>query len=118
MYSYRLALNPSIEEILELCQMFQKSIAKQVSAVSVVTVDESVIGYIPNSIKKEGAETNGEPISVTYISRKPHPNGLLIYGLASYVKHPKPSIEESELPFVLNLRPHLKVGDAGAHSAI
>lgn len=91
---------------------------RQVSTVTVVTVDESVIGYKPNSIKKNQAEANGEPIPVTFIARKPHPNGLLIYGLASYVNHPKPSAEASELPFILDLRPHLKVGDAGAHNAV
>lgn len=31
--AYRVALNPSIEQILELCQMFRKSVAKYKSSV-------------------------------------------------------------------------------------
>ena len=57
-------------------------------SVDIVTVDESMIDYQPSSEKKKKSENNGDPIPVVFIKRKPHPNGLLTYILASYVDHP------------------------------
>ncbi len=58
----------------------------------------------------------GEPIPVTYIPRKPHPNGLLDYLLVTYVSHPTKI--KSVLPFILDIKPHLCEGDMAAQNAI
>jgi hypothetical protein len=46
---------------------------------------------------------------VVYIPRKPHPNGLKAFLLASYVPHP--ARENAVLPYIIDIYPHLTVGD-------
>jgi len=58
---------------------------------------------------KNNAEKEGEPIPVKFIPRKPHPNGLLEYILASYITHPCRS--NSILPIILDIVPHVKMCD-------
>jgi len=62
------------------------------------------------------AELDGEPIPVVYIQRKPNPNGLEIFPLATYVKHP--AKEGSILPFILDMRPHLRQGDSAPKEVV
>jgi hypothetical protein len=45
------------------------------------------IGYQPSAAVKQAAEEAGEPIPVTFMPRKPHPNCLLIYALSCLVTH-------------------------------
>jgi hypothetical protein len=73
-------------------------------------VDESVIGYQPGSTAKKEAESRGEPIPVVYIPRKPHPNGLEIFLVATSVEHP--ARQNKGLPFIVDMRPHLTQGDS------
>ena len=52
---------------------------------------------------------NGEPIPVVYIKRKPHPNGLEVFLLSSYINHP--TEEGHKYPYIVDCLPHLQVGD-------
>jgi hypothetical protein len=66
--------------------------------------------YQPSAPVKTRNDSKQEPIPVVFIPRKPHPNGLLVYLLASFINHPvRP---DSKVPFILDILPHLKVGDA------
>lgn len=65
---------------------------------------------------KSKAESDGEPIPVTYIPRKPHPNGLLLYQLVTYVQHPAKS--DSVLPWILDICPHLQTNDCSAQDSV
>lgn len=87
-----------------------------VSNVSTVTIDEHINGYQPSHKTKEKAVERGEPIPVVYIPRKPHPNGLLIYLMCSYVDHPQQN--NKRLPFVIDIEPHLKVGDVSPEQTV
>lgn len=75
-----------------------------------VVFDEQLSGYHPSKIVKDKARAAGDPIPVQYIPRKPDPNGLLLYLLATYVKS---NGQHQKLPYVLDFFPHLTVGDAG-----
>ena len=96
-----------------LLTIFHNSFARDVS---VVVVDEQHMNaYQPKAHIKARAENRGEPIPVTFIQRKPHPNGLLEYLLVTYVQHP--ARINSVLPYVLDIQPHLQVGDASPSEA-
>ena len=58
---------------------------------------------------------NGETIPVVFIPRKPHPNGLLLYLCATFINHP---YENTKLPYILDILPHLKSCDISPHSAL
>ena len=68
------------------------------------------MAYQPSFAVKQKVLKNGDFIHVTFIPRKPHPNGLLAFLLASFIIHPlQPN---RRLPFILDFIPHLRVGDA------
>ena len=58
--------------------------------------------YQPSKKVKDEAKNNREFIPVTYIQRKPHPNGLLIYIAASFV-----IIENKKKLFIVDFEHHL-----------
>ena len=97
-----------------LLTIFHNSFARDVS---VVVVDEQHMNayHQPKAHIKARAENRGEPIPVTFIQRKPHPNGLLEYLLVTYVQHP--ARINSVLPYVLDIQPHFQVGDASPSEA-
>ncbi len=72
-------------------------------------VDESIIAYQPGADVKAKAAVKGEPIPVIYIPRKPHPNRLELFICASFINNP--AKVGGVIPFILNILPHLKVGD-------
>lgn len=72
--------------------------------------------YKPAKTTKEKADQEGEPIPVVYIPRKPHPNGLLEYLFATYVNNPVRS--NAILPYVIDILPHLQVGDMNPVGAV
>ena len=84
--------------------------------VSVVVVDEHMNAYQPKAHVKARAENRGEPIPVTFIQRKSHPNGLLEYLLVTFVSHP--ARINSVLPYILDVQPHLQVGDVSPSEAV
>jgi hypothetical protein len=49
-----------------------------------------------------------EPLPATYIQCKPHPNGLLLYLLATAIEHRD---HANGLSFILDFLPHLVVND-------
>jgi hypothetical protein len=55
------------------------------------------------------ADTNGEPIPVVYIPRKPHPNGLEIFLVTTPVEDP--TSQKEKLPYIIDIVPHLRNGD-------
>jgi len=59
---------------------------------------------------KKKANDQGSPIPVIFMPRKPHPNGLMNYLAATAVQNPIK--DGSKIPYVLDILPHLKVGDA------
>jgi hypothetical protein len=73
------------------------------------------MAYQPSAEAKQKALRNGDYIPVTFIPRKPHPNGLLAYLLASFIVHPLEPTRR--LPFILDLLPHLRVGDVTSGNA-
>lgn len=81
-----------------------------------VTVDEHMNEYQPTKEIKSKADEDGEPIPVVYIPRKPHPNGLLEYILATYIDNPIRT--DSVLPYVVDIIPHLQVGDVSPVSSV
>lgn len=125
----RRATNPTIDELETLCLLLHKNFARFhniifalmqlfvsiIESLSVAVIDESVIGYQPRLEVKQKAELNGEPIPVTYIPRKPHPNGLLIYLACTFISHPTKL--NSKLPYIIDIWSHLKVGDIGPQTA-
>lgn len=86
-----------------------KLIIRFISEVSIIAIDEAVLAYEPSSDVKSKNEDFGEPIPVVYIKRKPHPNGLEIFMACSYLKHPVKS--DKKIPFIVDMLPHLQVGD-------
>lgn len=80
------------------------------------TFDESMIAYQPGDEAKKIAEAEQEPIPVVYIPRKPTPNGLLCYQLIAYITHP--AKQDSKIPYILDMCPHLKFGDYSPRTAV
>ena len=70
----------------------------------------------PKKEAKAKAESNEEPIPVQYIPRKPNPNGLLVYTLATYVRNPL--YDDSKLPFIVDYGPHLTAGDSSPQGVL
>lgn len=70
--------------------------------------------YQPSKKKKQEAIKNEEPIPLIYIPRKPHPNGLLSYMMATYFEFD--SIRS--LPYILDFQVHLKVGDVSPQTVV
>jgi hypothetical protein len=112
------AFAPSIEEIKNITNILHENFERHIENVSLITIDESVIGYQPSARVKRVAEASGEPIPVVFIPRKPHPNGLLLYQAVTYVASP---ISRTQvLPYIVDILPHLEQGDyspAGAFVA-
>jgi hypothetical protein len=104
------AFNPSIDELRQIADILHSVWSSFIENVSLVTVDETLVAYQPSPKKKQQAESLGEPIPVVYIPRKPHSNGLEAFLLASYVPHP--ARENAVLPFIIDIYPHLIVGDS------
>jgi hypothetical protein len=84
-------------------------IIRLVSNCKHVVIDEAMVTYQPSHEIKKKTEENGEPIPVMYIERKPHPNGLLIYVACGWIPHPTKN--NKILSFVIDILPHLTVGD-------
>ena len=65
--------------------------------------------YHPSPTIKSKAKQIEEPIPVMYILYKPHSNGLLEYLSTSFITHPVHT--NSTIPIIINMLPHVKVGD-------
>ena len=81
-----------------------------------MTIDESLISYEPKQEAKNKAIAKGEPIPLMYIPRKPHPNGLLIYQLVTFVENPLSN--EKFLPFIVDMIPYLEAKDVSPTGAL
>jgi hypothetical protein len=68
---------------------------------NVLVVDESLYEY------------NGDCPIKRYIPRKPHPNGLLVYGLAGYF-----NVGAHQLPYVLDFEPYVLESQVSAQGAM
>jgi len=88
--------------------MLSTAAQNELRAVRVLTIDETVVEYQPSKEAKAKAAGLGAPIPVVYIPRKPHPNGLEVMTVATYVDDPN---SRKGAPFVVMLLPHVKVGD-------
>lgn len=110
------AMNPSVEELKLLCDILHSNFCKQVSQVSVITIDESVIGYQPSPVVKAKAANSLEPIPVVWIPRKPHPNGLENFLAVTMVEHP--AKVNGGLPYILDIIPHLRPNDIAPADAV
>jgi hypothetical protein len=97
-------------------EILNKTAISTISHASVVVCDAHINAYRPLYTSKTKADQAGEPISVIYMPRKPHPNGLLLYLLATYVKYP---IDQSrKLPVILDYEAHLRVGDTSPQEVV
>lgn len=97
------------ELIREICLQFHAATNKWITEVEEATADEIVIEYKPSKKVKDHFEQLGIPIPVVYFPRKPHPNGLEDMALMTFVEHP--GNPNKKLPYMLDLLPHLVVGD-------
>ena len=110
------SFNPTIEELQDIINILNKIFNKFISLITTVTLDESMIEYQPDKTKKAQCIKNGEPIPVVYIPRKPHPNGLKLYTLATYINHPsKPG---KKIPYIVDIKPHLTANDCTSKELI
>lgn len=66
-----------------------------------VVVDESIYEYEVKSYIKKKYEDEKDPIPHHYIPRKPHPNGLLSWTVATKSFHTK-------LTYILDIIPHYR----------
>lgn len=82
-----------------------------IERIDTLTIDESMIAYQPGKVRKQKASEDGEPIPVMWIKKKPHPNGLVIYHVCTFIEHP--IRKGSVIPFIVDTLPHLKSGDSG-----
>ena len=103
------ALQPDLDEFLQISDLIKIRFQKLISQVSVITEDELLIGYQSSKQVKERSETIGEPIPIVYMPRKPHPIGLLNYLLVTYVDDPIKIGKKR--PYILDLQPHIQSGD-------
>lgn len=110
------AFVPSLEQLGNICDLFHEAFINHLEKTSDALIDESVIGYQPSAAVKKHYEELGEPIPVVHIPRKPHPNGFLIYLIATFVRDP--GQEQKHLPYILDLKPYLRQGEAGAIDAL
>ena len=100
----------------KVSDVFRENTTKHISQVSVVVGDEAVLEYQPSPDSKKAHEHRGDPIPVVFIPRKPHPNGFLLYLLATYVEDP--TGEHSGSPHILDIIPHLSAGDTAPVATI
>ena len=91
-------------------------ISRNISNVTITAIDEHVNVYAPTSSIKSRAENNGSPIPVVFIPCKPHPNGLMEYLMVTSL--PNPSRINAKVPVVLDILPHVKVGDSAPRDVI
>lgn len=75
-----------------------------------------MIQYEPKAAAKAKAENQREPIPVVFIPRKPHPNGLLLYQLATAVEHPIKSYKK--LSFIVDTIPYATMQSVNATEAV
>jgi len=102
------ACNPTPDELQRISELLENAAKRQLEAVHVVAIDESVIGYNPRKATKEHAEEEGKPIPTVYMPRKPHPNGLECFLACTYVTNPANGKQE---PYVCSIVPHLRSND-------
>jgi len=112
----RSAFNPTIEELKEISSIFKHNIQSLLDDVSLVVVDETVIGYQPRATTKQKAEAKGEPIPVVFIQRKPHPNGLEIFLGVTFLQ--SLLFPDRRFPLIIDIFPHLQVGDVTPLKAV
>lgn len=77
-------------DIESLCHSISEAAYRVINPGSILVVDESLFEY------------NGECPVRRYIPRKPHPNGLLVYGLAGYFH-----FGTTSMPFCLDFEPYV-----------
>lgn len=107
------AFAPSILEFQLICDILHDNFCMYVSNINVATPDEGVFDYQASAKAKQKAEEKLEPIPSVFIPRKPHPNGLLINIMATHLADPNDTI--LKIPYILDLLPHLVVGDLAPH---
>jgi hypothetical protein len=89
-------LNPSLEEIRQICNILHEIFIVSVSNINLVIIDESIIAYQPKKGAKNKATEKGKPIPVVFIPQKPSPNGIMHYPLTTFVNNP--ASQSSHLP--------------------
>ena len=83
---------------------------------TVVVIDKLLIRYQLSKKKKSDAEEKGDPIPVTYIPQKPHPNSLLFMQFVTAVE----CVTEPDwhFPYILNMKIHLTAQDCASHTMV
>ena len=94
--------------------MFKKF--RNISNISITVIDEHINAYAPTAAIKKKAELNGKPIPVVFIPCKPHPNGLMKYLMVTALSNP--SKINGAVPIILDMIPHIKVGDSAPQDAV
>lgn len=87
--------------IVSLARSLGEAASSLFSPGSILVIDESLY------------EFNGTCPVRRYIPRKPHPNGLLAYGLAGFV-----NIGSERIPFLLDFEPYMLGNEVGPHEAM
>eukprot|EP01105_Mastigella_eilhardi_P013148 TRINITY_DN2990_c0_g1_i1.p1 TRINITY_DN2990_c0_g1~~TRINITY_DN2990_c0_g1_i1.p1 ORF type:complete len:436 (-),score=87.15 TRINITY_DN2990_c0_g1_i1:428-1735(-) len=110
------AFRPKLEQLTLLAQQLSCSFQAQLTAVSLLLIDELVSAYQPSASVKTAAEATGEPIPAVFFPRKPHPNGLEVLLVATFLPgHPK---RTKRLPYLTHAIPHLRTGDSAPQDVL
>lgn len=88
-------------DILGLARALGEAASALISPGNILVVDESLY------------EFNGDCPVKRFIPRKPHPNGLLVYGLAGYF-----NVNQHQLPYVLDFEPYVLDNKVSAQDAM
>jgi hypothetical protein len=74
----RVACEPSIQEITDICDMLSEIFKSLVSRVQLVVIDEAVIGYQPSRKVSLDADASGEPHSSRLYSTEASPERAFV----------------------------------------
>ncbi|KAK8797550.1 hypothetical protein WA158_005896 [Blastocystis sp. Blastoise] len=85
-------------QINTLCSLISENCQKLFISFNTVAIDETMISYKMSTGRKKVLETMVEPTGLRHMERKPHPDGFLIYQMATYIKN-----YEKKIPFSLGM---------------
>jgi len=94
-------IKPSNESFDILVEAWVNCSKKHWTPGSVVAIDETIFAYKVRKEVRVEFENKKDPIPIHYIPRKPHPNGLLAWVLATKSDH-------TNKPYVLDMIPHYR----------
>lgn len=105
------ALIPSTEEFEELFLLLNTNFSTNWQVGQHVVFDETVFAYQPSKTVKAKQKELKDEIPTVYIPRKPHPNGLMVYNVATVS-------DRTGLPYILAMYPFFKFPQLSPREAL